>query len=243
MPKAFEVKKAAAEGSSSPSPKASPKKDDLPPTPEAPPTPRVFAPQTMAQSRKGWTPPRPGTFARIPLWALIAGAVSVVTLIVVVVIISKYATKGKTAQTQEVAETDGMSGLPGSRTTGRSGNAGGGSRLGRIHKAGEVTRTLGQYYIVVYTTPTNNAKPEDKVAQKHAEFLADHGIDCSIETVLTRGQMWYWVVTVQGLPDATAARAQLNQIKEIGDKMKRGVWNGAFPANNLSSQGSESPVR
>jgi hypothetical protein len=209
---------------------------------------RVFAPQTMAQNRKAWTPSRPGTFARIPLWTLIAGAVGLVVVIVVVVIIGKYAMKGKTAQTPPVAETGGVSALSGgTRSTigfgGRNGNTGAGSRLARIHNAGEVTRTLGQYYIVVYTTPTSNTKPEDSVAYAHAKFLADHGVDCSIETVLKSGQMWYWVVTVQGLPNAKTADAQLNQIKKIGDQMKRGVWNGAFPANNLSSQGSEGPVR
>ena len=204
-------------------------------------TPRVFAPQTVAQSRKGWTPARPGTFARLPMWTLIAGAAGVVAVIVLAVMVGKYATRTKDASSSaSVAETRGVVATRSTISFGRGATAASAPvpHVARIYNAGEVTRTQGLYYIVVYTTPTKNTKVEESVAYTHAKFLRDHGIDCSVETVLVRNQMWYWVVTVQGLPSATAADAQLSQIKKIGDQMKQGVWNSAYPSKDLASQGS-----
>jgi hypothetical protein len=206
------------------------------------PAPRVFAPQTVPQGRKPWTPPGPGAFARLPIWVIVTGAAGIL-LIGGFLIALGISAVGRKPATEEPIGAAGGAATESTLLTGRDPDHPLASRAGRLYKGGEVPRSPDKWYVVVFATPAINAKPEDSTAYKHAQFLAEHGVDVSIEAVKDGNQMWYWVVSAKGASSAAAANSFLAQIRKIGDQMSLGAWKGAYARQGLSQKGSESPPR
>jgi len=157
--------------------------------PAGPPAPRVFAPQTYAQDRKAWSPPRPGAFARLPMWAIVSGGAGLVILVCVIVIAAEGRGKtpplgGNTAAT--AAAGRGL--IPSTQTlaVGRGAASAPGPVLpGKVYEGGIVAHLPERYYIIVYSTPSQT------VVQKNAEFLAAHGADINCRDSSGRTALQY----------------------------------------------------
>jgi hypothetical protein len=110
----------------------------------------------------------------------------------------------------------------------------------RVHDGGTVARAKDLYYVVVYTMPAGNVEPMKSTAYKQAQYLADHGVEVSIERVeqpvrgTNRTESWYWVVTVKGYASATEAKPVRDDIVKIGDQLSPGAWKNALARNGLS---------
>ncbi len=247
------------------------------PAPSKPARPnpvRIFAPQTMSQSaipsRRGGTSGTAGDSyrrnGRIPLWALIM-AVALLLLIVITVVAAIYTwTKSRQAPSvnhaapsaQSSQQTDNVilpptaSLLPPSvpvrppvNNTPVPGNtADAASAKGSVYGPGVIQRSSDLYYVIITQTPTAS------VAQKDADFLADHGIDVSIE-ITSPGPggkgYWYRLVSVQGYPTLVTANPFRKKIVLIGhlhDDFKKGkpMWDDAFLAR-VKATAPQSPAR
>jgi hypothetical protein len=189
-------------------------------SPATAPVPRVLVPPTAENGRKAWMPPRPGSWARGPLWLIIGGAA--VLLMV-----------------------GGGGAILLSRSGGKTAIPSTGPATVEPIPIGGVTRSADLYYVVVYQTPAGNLKPTESVAYKHAKFLVDHGIGVSLERVDlplggagSRTESWYWVVSVKGFASLTEAKPYRDNIVNIGDALGPGVWKGAYARKGLSSSGT-----
>lgn len=216
--------------------------------PAAAPSPRVFAPQTYAQDRKPWTPPRPGAFARVPAWAIISGLAGLGMVVILIVIIGRHL--GKAPPHGSGPETPATRGLVATQTGGATiyqtpgGGAGSAPALvpspptptGRVYDGGTVQRSSDLYYIIVYSTPSQTA------AQESANFLAQHGVNVSIERVSVasdaRNPIWHMLVSVEGFRTNTLAQPTLKKIQQIGNQMSPNAWKDAHASNGLTSPGA-----
>jgi hypothetical protein len=76
------------------------------------------------------------------------------------------------------------------------------------------------------------------VAQSSADFLAQHGVEVSIERVSVRNELWSMVVSVEGFRSNTLAQPTLKKIQAIGNQMSPNAWKDAHASNGLSSPGA-----
>jgi hypothetical protein len=210
--------------------------------PEA--APRVFAPQTAAQGGgKGWTPPRPGSFARVPGWVLgsaIGGVVLVVCVIVFMVYRSNKSASAVPPAGPHVNRGNIPSGtMPDGGAAGRAGGAGAGGRGGASllpppmqqptgspqgaagrNGGGEAGGHVFEPGTIVRTSDllyiVIASTPSADVARRNAEFIAAHGVDVSIETRYSNNNLIYTLVSVQGFPTHAAAEPLRARIVEIG---------------------------
>jgi hypothetical protein len=206
-------------------PKVEPKAPEIPPLPkpehavEAPPgtpAPRVFAPQTYAQDRKPWSPPRPGAFARLPMWAIVSAVAVLAILVCVVVFIAQGL--GKTPRNGNNTPPPVV------------------VQPGKLYEGGTVARSQERYYIIVCSTPAQT------VAQNNAGLLLANGIDCSIERVSEGNVLMFMLVSVQGFSSNTEAQLFLKKIQEIGNRANPNPFKDARPRNGLTSPGT-TPAR
>ena len=201
----------------------------------------VLIPPTVGPGRKTWVPPRPGTFARVPLWAI--GFVMAAVLLLIVggaVLVGKMKSRGA-INPGKGGGTTTVAGVTTNAATSTERGRGVAAALAKVHDGGTVARSKDLYYVVVYTTPAGNVEPKKSTAFKHAQFLADHGVDVSIERVelpvrgaTNRTESWYWVVTVKGYGSATEAKPDRDDIVKIGDQLSPGAWKNAYARNGLS---------
>jgi len=212
---------------------------------------KPFAPQTHAQGmgfRAGWTPPR-GALARLPIWGIAAGAAAVVILICLLIVMIKG---GKGApQNAAASGNDGVKqGVP--PNPGREGAGNGQSLIpqhipdapnnrgpapgkttpppvpenagpARAFEPRQIARSPDLYYVLIAQTP------EREIAERNAKFIAQNGVDVSIE--ILRGKI-YALISVQGsrtLEEGEALRAKIVQIGHLLPEYKktRRAWDDA----------------
>jgi hypothetical protein len=84
-----------------------------------------------------------------------------------------------------------------------------------VHTAGTVTYSPDLYYITICSTPSRD------IAERNAKFLADHGIDVSIEVtaVASDNQAIYAILTAQGFKSQSDAKSEATRIKAIGQQL------------------------
>jgi hypothetical protein len=201
--------------------------------------------------------------ARIPPWAIIAGAAGVFTLLALILFLALHGrhkptptfptgvdlhssttgtfslqngssqppTPGDTRAPQALlppkytpptltpTDTDTDTGAPDT------------AEPGKVFGPGTVERDPKLYYIVIASTPSAS------IAQKNADFLANHGIDVSIEKRNSPSghTSLFTLISVKGFPTLTEAESYKKKIVLIGhqhpDFVKyRKVWDDAYAA-------------
>ena len=100
---------------------------------------------------------------------------------------------------------------------------------GKVYAPGTVDRDPKLLYIIIASTP------QVDVAQRNAKFIADNGVDVSIETLKSpRGKStMFTLISVQGFPTVTEAEAYRKRIVQIGHKTPdfqktRKAWDDAY---------------
>lgn len=216
------------------------------PAPEEKGSKRVFAPQTYAQDRKPWSPPRSGSLARLPAWVLIGGIVLVVVVAGIVVALAKQMSKEKPA-TQPAAtaavvvpSTANSQQLLPPPMTGQApaGRGGGGinvptppsvARAGKLHNEEKYPFDGSKYYIIICQTPSKT------IAERNAGWLVERGIDVAIESKPNRGSAWYVLIAIQPFDTLLAAEPLKTEIVRIGDSHIKDAWKTAY-ATKVSRQ-------
>jgi hypothetical protein len=223
-------------------PPASPAAAAAPPTPTPkpaiPPAARVFAPQTHAQDRSAWSP-RPGAFARLPVWVMVSAAAVVLLIgIGILTLARNLASNPPTATAPAVPGGSAATGV-----TMQRGSTPPPAPQKMLFMPGEFPHSPEKYYIVIYTTPTQVVSGEVRVSQvalDYAKWLAGHGIAVSIENMQPQpnGPYFNWIVSAFGLSTATSANQYRDHIAKTGDALKKGVFRSAIVRNGLASPGT-----
>ena len=186
-----------------------------------------------------WTPPRPGSFARLPTWVLVAG----IALILIIVCVIVYIGKGSRTGTQTTAGTRGAGTVPATGVsggilpppmtnhaqTGQANNPGGGAtqgqpdptRPGTVYPAMTFQYDPAKFYVQACSTPSST------VATTDAKWLTDQGIDVAIEPFVSQGKTMYALIALRGFASQTEAEPFRLQIAQIGNSHVRGAWNSA----------------
>jgi hypothetical protein len=229
------------------------------PKPERANPVRIFAPQTMSQSaiplRRGGMGGSGGESyrhnGRIPLWALVM-AVVVLVLVVVTVVAAIYtwaksrhavpthasSSSALTVQLGNVVLPPTASLLPPVapvqplvNSTPVSNDTADSTAKGTVYGPGVIQRSPDLYYVIIASTPSA------PIAKRNADFLADHGIDVSIEISTGPGGKGYWyrLVSVQGYPSTVTGNPFLKRIVLIGHlhpdfKKGKPMWDDALLA-------------
>ena len=255
-------------------PAAAPPPKPLPPLPAKEPaeenaapraaaaTPKVFAPQTHAQDRKPWSPPRPGAFARIPGWVLLSGLAGIIFVVCCIVWLANHRNTAiahpQGSGTSDIAGSPNGTGnpvqgplipYPGSHLPGHRVDQGPppmvgsdippgpvAGRTGQVYQPGTVPYSADQYYIIICSTPS------EKVARDDADFLASKGVDIAIERDDSRGKRWYVLIYARGFPSNIAAVETRNRIVQLGNQLSKNAWNDARIANGLSNPNAPAPA-
>jgi hypothetical protein len=224
------------------------------PAPEEKGARRVFAPQTHAQDRKSWSPPRSGSLARLPAWVLIGGIVLVAAVAGIVVAVAKQMGKDKPATqpaataavvTPSTANSQQLLPPPmtGQAPAGRGGGAAGGvsvppspsaARAGRLHNEEKYPFDGSKYYIIICQTPSKT------IAERNAGWLVERGIDVAIESKPNRGSAWYVLIAIQPFDTLLAAEPLKAEIVRIGDSHIKDAWKTAY-ATKVSRQPTTEP--
>jgi hypothetical protein len=160
----------------------------------------------------------------MPYWVLVSGLMGVIVVVVCVILLARPHNNGAAANTgntdtpttRNAPARGGLlppsgSTVPQSRTiedTPRSAQ----DQHGQVYEGGRVQRAYEKFYVVLGGTPSQS------YANNQAQFLADHGVDVSVEygrKVDEPGPL-YHVVSVQGFPSRTAATKFRDHIVDLG---------------------------
>jgi hypothetical protein len=234
------------------------------PSPQTP-SRRVFAPQSYDQSamaRRPWMGQQKRMMARTPPWAIAAGVAGVVIVVVLIAWIflhnyrkptvastsgvdlgsrrsnSSYSLERGSSQTLTPGDAHLLP-APGSILQRAPTPLGPGpgpdpgevqtDAPGKVYGPSEVTRDAKLLYVIIASTP------EADVAKRNAEFLAQNGVDVSIE--LLKGphgnSSLFTLISVKGFPTHTEADAYKKRIVMIGHKTPdfvktRKAWDDAY---------------
>lgn len=192
------------------------------------PTPaRVYAPQTVnpaTLNRAGRPRYLPGT--QVPIWVAALGGIAALAIIVAVLWSAMHAHSAGLPGSEAPPDL----GVPGrtipSITTydpRRDGAPEANPPAGRVLPS-QSDRDPNLYYLVI------ERYPRQDIAEKAAKFMADHGVDVSIES--SRG--YFWLISGKAFAKMSAPDAQAFQRKviEIGrepfEGRKRKLFNSAY---------------
>jgi hypothetical protein len=189
-------------------------------------SPRTSMPPTFARNRPAWTP-RPGAFARMSPWAMLAGLAVVAVVVAGIVLATRHPGKNGRPATTTGPEVSGATGP----SMARGGGGGAVVPRGLIYGPGEYQHFPDRYYIVICQTPSQ------KAAQEYANLLADRGISLSIELTQKSetSPLMYTLVSAFDFPTNTAAARAVTEIKKAGDKMSPNPFKDAGAVNKLRS--------
>ncbi len=190
-----------------------------------PPKPQVYIPNTMDRanlSRGSSSRYVPGT--QVPIWVAVVGAVAAIVIIVAAIAVAMH---------RHPSATTGGEGIPGMGGNTKiipnispydptkSGGGVSGAQAGRVLPS-PLPRDPRLYYLVIANYPRQD------MADKAANFLADHGVALSIEP--SAGH--YWLISAQGFakmedPDAQALQRNVIEIGHLqfeGRKHRGGIF-------------------
>jgi hypothetical protein len=104
-----------------------------------------------------------------------------------------------------------------------------GTEGGHVWRPGELagSRTSDRYYIIVASTP------DSSIAERNAIWIADHGVDVSIETTIQNGKVMYRIISAEGFKSVSDAKSLIDTIVQIGRKTPEykkthRAWDDAF---------------